>query len=427
MRHPDLRLLRNSQFRQLFLARSISVLGSAIGNFALAFAILALPTGSPTLVGIVLGTMSVVRIAATLAGGLLGDRYPRSVVLATGEGLSGLGSLGLGLAFLAGRDEVLLLAPLAALLGLGLGVFFPALTGMVADVVPTDDLKSANALLRLTTNAAKVGGIGIAGALVALAGGAAAMLLDAASFFISMALIFSTRTPAMAPSGNSALADLRGGWRAFTERRWVVAIVASAFGVNAFWGAIMGVYGPVVANAELGGAGVWAGIQVAGTIGSIAGTVVALRIRAKHPLFVGMLLFGTFALVPLSLGLRLPVLLIAAVFFLVDVGLDILSIAWDTALQQHVPRESLSRVSAYDWLGSMVATPVGLALAGPALLVWDVHAILLASSVLIAIMALAPLLVREVRTLGAGTGTVCAELPEAAGREGVIGLASVEP
>ena len=419
MQRPDLRLMRNARFRQLFLARSISVLGSAVGNFALAFAILALPTGSPTLVGVVLGTMSAVRIAATLAGGVLGDRYARSAVLATGEGLSGLGSLGLGLAFLAGRDEVLLLAPLAAVLGLGLGIFFPALSGMVADVVPNDDLKRANALLRLTTNAAKVGGIGIAGALVALAGGAAAMLLDSATFFISMALIYSAKTPAMRPTGQSALADLRGGWRAFVERRWVVAIVASAFGVNAFWGAIVGVFGPVVANEELGGAGVWAAIQVAGAIGSIGGTVVALRIRAKHPILVGMVFFGTFALVPLSLGLRLPVLLIGAVFALVNVGLDILSIAWDTALQQHVPRESLARVSAYDWLGSMVATPVGLALAGPALLVWDVHAILLASSVLIAVMALAPLLVREVRTLEAvATGepfaAVAVDTPESA-------------
>ena len=427
MKRPDLRLLRNSRFRQLFLARSISVLGSSIGNFALAFAILALPGGSPTVVGIVLGTMSAVRIAATLAGGVLGDRYPRSLVLAAGEGLSGLGSLGLGLVLLAGRAEVTLLAPLAALLGLGLGIFFPPLSGMVADVVPSDDLKSANALLRLTANVATVGGIGIAGALVALAGGAAAMLLDAASFFISMALIFSAKTPAMTPSGQSALADLRGGWRAFTERRWVVAIVASAFGVNAFEGAVMGVFGPVVANAELGGAGAWAGIQIAGTIGSIAGTVVALRIRARHPLFVGMLFFGTFALVPLSLGLRLPVLLIAAVFFLVDVGLDILSIAWDTSLQQHVPRESLARVSAYDWLGSMVATPVGLALAGPALLVWDVHGILLASSVLIAVMALAPLLVREVRTLEAVTGLASGATAEATGRDGAIGPTPTEP
>jgi hypothetical protein len=38
---------------------------------------------------------------------------------------------------------------------------------------------------------------------------------------------------------------------------------------------------------------------------------------------------------------------------------------WDTALQQHVPAAVLSRVSAYDWLGSVALVPLGYALAGP--------------------------------------------------------------
>ena len=47
------------------------------------------------------------------------------------------------------------------------------------------------------------------------------------------------------------------------------------------------------------------------------------------------------------------------------VGVDIFEIMWITSLQQHVPDESLSRVSSYDWFGSLALTPVALALAGP--------------------------------------------------------------
>jgi hypothetical protein len=39
---------------------------------------------------------------------------------------------------------------------------------------------------------------------------------------------------------------------------------------------------------------------------------------------------------------------------------------WETTLQQHVPPASLSRVSAYDWFGSLLGDPLGLALAGVA-------------------------------------------------------------
>jgi hypothetical protein len=38
---------------------------------------------------------------------------------------------------------------------------------------------------------------------------------------------------------------------------------------------------------------------------------------------------------------------------------------WETTLQQHIPPEALSRVSAYDWLGWYIANPIGLALVGP--------------------------------------------------------------
>ena len=38
---------------------------------------------------------------------------------------------------------------------------------------------------------------------------------------------------------------------------------------------------------------------------------------------------------------------------------------WETALMRHVPHESLSRVSAYDWFGSLAFQPLGLAIWGP--------------------------------------------------------------
>ena len=39
---------------------------------------------------------------------------------------------------------------------------------------------------------------------------------------------------------------------------------------------------------------------------------------------------------------------------------------WMTALHQEIPEEKLSRVSAYDWFGSVAMVPLATALAGPA-------------------------------------------------------------
>jgi len=55
-------------------------------------------------------------------------------------------------------------------------------------------------------------------------------------------------------------------------------------------------------------------------------------------------------------------LVLAAVW--IKNGHGLFNTLWETTLQQHVPPASLSRVSAYDWFGSLLCDPLGLALAG---------------------------------------------------------------
>jgi MFS family permease len=399
VKREDLEVLKHSQFRRLFIARSISVLGSSVAGIALAFAILDLPTATPSKLGQVLAAMAVARVVFILVGGVLGDRFSRNTVLSLGELLSGLGSLGLGAALLNRTHNFMLLAALAAVVGIGTGIFLPAMSGMVADVVDESQLRSANGLLRMVLNTITVGGVGLAGLIVATVGGGWAMLVNSASFFISMLLLISIKSPPMARTGHSLLGDLRGGWKEFSSRSWLVSIVASAFLVNAIFGAVLGVFGPVIAKSHLGGAAAWGMITMASSAGAILGTFVALRIKSHHPLFLGVICTAGVGLPALALAVPMPVLVIALAAFLTSVGLDIFSISWDTALQLHVSREALSRVSAYDWLGSMVAVPVGLAVAGSVLQSLGARTALLYSAIIMVIVSLLPLLVPSVRTL----------------------------
>jgi MFS family permease len=395
VKREDLEVLKHSQFRRLFIARSISVLGSSVAGIALAFAILDLPTATPSKLGQVLAAMAVARVVFILVGGVLGDRFSRSTVLSLGELLS----LGLGAALLNRTHNFMLLAALAAVVGIGTGIFLPAMSGMVADVVDESQLRSANGLLRMVLNTITVGGVGLAGLIVATVGGGWAMLVNSASFFISMLLLISIKSPPMARTGHSLLGDLRGGWKEFSSRSWLVSIVASAFLVNAIFGAVLGVFGPVIAKSHLGGAAAWGMITMASSAGAILGTFVALRIKSHHPLFLGVICTAGVGLPALALAVPMPVLVIALAAFLTSVGLDIFSIGWDTALQLHVSREALSRVSAYDWLGSMVAVPVGLAVAGSVLQSLGARTALLYSAIIMVIVSLLPLLVPSVRTL----------------------------
>ena len=43
---------------------------------------------------------------------------------------------------------------------------------------------------------------------------------------------------------------------------------------------------------------------------------------------------------------------------------------WETTLQRQIPDAALSRVSAYDWFGSLLMQPLGFALVAPAVVLF---------------------------------------------------------
>jgi MFS family permease len=60
-----------------------------------------------------------------------------------------------------------------------------------------------------------------------------------------------------------------------------------------------------------------------------------------------------------------PLALVCVCAFATGFGFSLLIIWWETALARHVPPNALSRVSAWDWMGSLALMPLGYAIAGP--------------------------------------------------------------
>jgi MFS family permease len=81
--------LRERSFRFLFLGRTISFIGNAFANVALAFAVLDL-TGSKADLGFVLAARSLPQVVFLLVGGIWADRLPRHRVMVASNVASGL-------------------------------------------------------------------------------------------------------------------------------------------------------------------------------------------------------------------------------------------------------------------------------------------------------------------------------------------------
>ncbi len=65
------------------------------------------------------------------------------------------------------------------------------------------------------------------------------------------------------------------------------------------------------------------------------------------------------------LAVGLPRGITGAWMVLAGVQSGLFMVTWETALARHIPPASLSRVSSYDWMGSLALLPVGFVLAGP--------------------------------------------------------------
>jgi MFS family permease len=99
-------------------------------------------------------------------------------------------------------------------------------------------------------------------------------------------------------------------------------------------------------------------------------------------------------------ALGAPLALVVVMSLTTGFGFSLFIIWWETALAQHIPPNMLSRVSAYDWMGSLALLPLGYFVAGPLAGALGARTVLGVGGALGAVMlalALTPRSTRELR------------------------------
>ena len=390
--------LRERNFFLLFVGQSVSSLGNALVPVALAFALLDL-THSAADLGYVLGAEAAAQVAFLLAGGVIADRISRRTVMLASDVVRGAAEAVLGVLLLTGRPSVLAIGVLAVAQGAAGAAFLPAASGLTPAVVSPANLQQANQLQQVASAAAGIAGPALAGILVVTASPGWAILADAASFGVSVALLAAMQLDNISrPARQHFLSDLREGWDEFRSHSWLWPMVLAFSLVNVLVGAYS-VLGPVASQRYLGGAAAWATVATIGGVGSVAGGLLAARLRPRHPLRLGVsvAIFGSFT--PLAFAAGLPVPAIAAIAALAGTGIIVFMSLFNSTMQRQIPEHALSRVTSYTWFGALIAYPLGLAVAGPIASVLAVRTALLLTGALW-ILALGSLLcVRDVRKL----------------------------
>ena len=363
MRRIALGALQEREFRLFFTGQLVSLLGDAVTPFALAWAVLDL-TGSARDLGFVLAANTAPLVVFLLVGGVFADRLPRRAVMLTADVARMAVQAATAALLLSHAAHIWELIVLQALAGTGTAFFNPASTGLTPMTVSAGRLQEANALRGMSMGSAQFAGPALAGLLIVTVGPGYALAVDAASFGVSAFYLARLRLPRHADLPPQSFArDLVDGWREFVARSWVwLVVVCVSLGnmTDSVWLVLAAQW---VKNGH-GGAGAWTAVLLASALGALAAGATALRLKPRRPLLVAAIAAVPIASPIIVLALKLPWQTLVVTALVTGFGTMLFNTLWETTLQQHIPPASLSRVSAYDWFGSLLCQPLGLALAG---------------------------------------------------------------
>ncbi|MDA8318470.1 MAG: MFS transporter [Actinomycetota bacterium] len=409
-------------FRLLSFGQLASTVGDYCYAVALPWFILSTARNDTALLGIVLACYGIPRTVLIPLGGSLSDRLSaRSVMLTADIIRCGLVAVFAILA-IRGTHSLVLLGPIAALIGAGEGVFMPASQAIMPTIIPMERLAAGNSISAAMVQAGSLAGPVLGGLLVASAAGAGgAFGLDAASFAISavtLALITAGRRPAPAvPSpespgagipatessatessaaGSIAAGSIATGslpaespaagsvqskaehaadgaehvpgetsvWSLLRRQRLLQVLIAVSVVANLVFAGTFEIALPALARADFGAIGYGTLIACFG-VGALTGTLVAGRAgslaRPAVAACCAFLLGGAFvAAVPYLGGLAGA----AAVVVVFGAAIGFGNIIMITLLQKWAPAQMLGRVMSLLMLASMGTFPVSVAVAG---------------------------------------------------------------
>lgn len=374
-------ILRNRNFRLLWIGEGISLIGDQLYLIALPWLVLQL-TGSAFAMGTVLALAAVPRALFMLLGGALTDRLsPRVLMLGSNVGRLTLVAT-LAVLTLGGVIQLWMLYAFALLFGLADAFFFPAQSAIVPKLIGNDRLQTGNAVIQGTAQLSMFVGPALAGVLIAVldgGGGAGsvpdmwgiglALALDAGSFIASvtaLSLMRVDRGKAVAEPAaqgrnvvSSIVEGLSAMWKDRVLRYYFVLIAAANFLITGPFS--VGI--PVLAQTRYsGGAAAFGVILSAYGAGSLGGILLAGSSPRPSARKFPAVMLGLSAFMGVSLALLgvMPAI-VATIMGLAQGYVVIQFVTW---LQMRTPNRMLGRTMSLLMFAVVGLAPVSSTVAG---------------------------------------------------------------
>jgi MFS family permease len=422
-------------FRSLWAAETISVIGSQISGLALPLVAVIVLEASAFEVAL-LGVIEFAPfILISLPAGVWVDRLRRKPILVGAD---------------LGRAILLASVPIAYwldvltiwqlyIVGFCVGVltvFFDVSSqSYLPSLVARDQLVEGNSKLEISRSAAQLAGPALAGALVELIRAPGAVLLDAVSFFFSAVFLFRIRTQERAPTreereaGPGMKEEIKEGLRWVLGNKYLRWIAASTATFNFFANIIFSIYLVYAVRVLEIRPGVIGLVFALGSIGYLAGALFANRLSRRFgvgPTIIGGAA-GSISLLLLAVAPAsnpIPFLIVAQAIS--SMGIPIYNITQLSFRQAITPERLQGRMNSVMRFIVWGVMPLG-ALLGGALATWfGLRSAIWVGAIGMS-LAVLPVLLSPVRTLREMPEPVEEPLPSEAEAAGGIVATTPSP
>jgi len=340
-----------STFLWVWLGRTVSLFGSGLTAFALGIWVYQ-TTGSVTRFGLLTFCSVIPTVVLSPVAGALVDRWDRRWAMMVADAGSALSWVALVLLFWAGSPRDWQVGLVVAASASFSALQLPALTASMTLLVPREQLNRANGLVELGASLSSLLAPLAAGFLVELTGVRGVILIDLATFLLSLGtllLVRIPRPPRTEEAGASALGFWRGvgaGWGFIRSRRGFLALTAFSMILNFAFGTVQTLLTPLVLS--FASSAVLGMVLSSAGVGMLAGGAAFVVWGARVERRVWFLL-GAAALQGLLLllgGVRPSALLVAGVAFGYMAAGSTIAVCSQTVWQRKVPPERQGRVIA---------------------------------------------------------------------------------
>lgn len=326
-------------FLLIWLGSLISEIGSGMTSFALGIFIFQL-TGQVSASALVTLCAFLPGLLISPLAGTLADRHDRRLLMALGDGLSGLGVLWIYVSLQARQPSLLFICLGAAISSLFSALVSPAFRATISDLLPEDQLAQATGLTQINGIARYLISPALAGLILAKANIGLILLLDFSTILVTVTTTMIARQVMQAPvysSHSHFWTEFVRGFQIIHEKKgiWLLVLIGMAF--SFFLGTVQILLSPLVLSFSDAKTVGW--VMTLSSSGMLLGGLLlgffAIKKHFHRVLCLALFSLGIFMA---GMGVRESVLWISAFGFLLFAALPFANTAIDYLVRINIKK-----------------------------------------------------------------------------------------